>query len=91
MSRICELTGKRPLKGHKGSHANNKTKRKFLPGIKKIKFKSELLKKNINFNVTNAALRTVDYKGGIDKFLKKAKAYQLSKKAKKFKNIILTK
>ncbi len=91
MTRICELTGKRPLKGHKVSHANNKTKRKFLPGIKKIKFKSELLKKNINFNVSNAALRTVDFKGGIDKFLKNAKAYQLSKKAKKFKNKILTK
>ena len=62
MSRKCELTGKRPLKGHKVSHANNKTKRKFLPGIKKVRFKSDLLKRNINFNVSNAALRTVDYK-----------------------------
>ena len=91
MTRKCELTGKRPLKGHKVSHANNKTKRKFLPGIKKVKFKSDLLKRNINFNVSNAALRTVDYKGGIDKFLKKAKAYQLSNKAKKIKSKILSK
>ncbi len=91
MSRKCELTGKRPLKGHKVSHANNKTKRKFLPGIKKVRFKSDLLKRNINFNVSNAALRTVDYKRGIDKFLKKAKTYQLSNKAKKIKSKILSK
>tara|TARA_B100000579_G_C22568050_1_gene727590 strand:- start:16 stop:291 length:276 start_codon:yes stop_codon:yes gene_type:complete len=91
MTRICELTGKRPLKGHKVSHANNKTKRRFLPGIKKISFRSDILKKSINLNVSNSALRTVDYKGGIDKFLKKAKAYQLSKKAKKIRNKIITK
>ena len=45
MTRICELTGKRPLKGHRVSHANNKTKRRFLPGIKKVSFKSDFLKK----------------------------------------------
>ena len=91
MTRKCELTRKRPLKGHKVSHANNKTKRKFLPGIKKVRFKSDLLKRNINFNVSNAALRTVDYKGGIDKFLKKARTYQLSNRAKKIKSKILSK
>ncbi len=91
MTRICELTGKKPLKGHKVSHANNKTKRRFLPGIKKISFKSEILKKNINLNVSNSALRTVDYKGGIDKFLKNVKSYKLSKRAKKLKSKILNK
>ena len=91
MTRICELTGNKPLKGHKVSHANNKTKRRFLPGIKKISFKSEILKKNINLNVSNSALRTVDYKGGIDKFLKNVKSYKLSKRAKKLKSKILNK
>ena len=91
MSRICELTGKKPAKGHNVSHANNKTKRRFLPGIKKIKFKSDLLKKNIKFTVSNAALRTVDYKGGIDKFLKSAKSFKLSKKAKKLRIKIISK
>ncbi len=91
MTRICELTGKRPLKAHRVSHANNKKKRRFLPGIKKVTFKSDLLKKNINFNVSNSALRTVDYKGGIDKFLKNTKAHQLSKKARKLRNRIITK
>ncbi len=91
MSRICELTGKKPAKGHNVSHANNKTKRRFLPGIKKVKFKSDLLKKNIKFNVSNSALRTVDYKGGIDKFLKSAKSFRLSKKAKKLRIKIISK
>ncbi len=91
MTRICELTGKRPLKGHRVSHANNKTKRRFLPSIKKVTFKSDFLKKNVSLNVSNSALRTVDYKGGIDKFLKKAKANKLSKKAKKIRSKIITK
>ncbi len=91
MSKICELTGKKPAKGHNVSHANNKTKRRFLPGIKKVKFKSDLLKKSIKFNVSNSALRTVDYKGGIDKFLKSAKSFRLSKKAKKLKIRIISK
>ena len=43
MAKKCELTGKNPMKGHKVSHANNKTKRRFLPNLKKVKFKSEVL------------------------------------------------
>ena len=91
MSRKCELTGKSPLKGHKVSHANNKMKRKFFPNIKNVTFKSDILKKNIRFNVSNAALRTVDYKGGIDFYLKTVKSFKLSLKAKKFKNQIIAK
>ena len=85
MSKRCELTGKSPLKGHNVSHSNNKTKRKFFPNLKKVSFKSDILKKNIRLNVTNSALRTVDFKGGLDKFLKNAKNKNLSKKAKKIK------
>ena len=91
MSNKCELTGKRPLKGHNDSHANNKTKRKFNPSIKKIKFKSDILKKKITLKVSNAALRTVDFKGGIDKFLSSAKALKLSKRAKKYRSKIVLK
>jgi len=91
MTKKCELTGKRPLKGHNVSHANNKTKRKFNPGIKKIKFKSDILKKNITLKVSNAALRTVDFKGGIDKFLQSAKVFKLSKRAKKYRSKIALK
>tara|TARA_B100000029_G_C17279751_1_gene853011 strand:- start:437 stop:715 length:279 start_codon:yes stop_codon:yes gene_type:complete len=89
MSKRCELTGKSPLKGHNVSHSNNKTKRKFFPNLKKVSFKSDILKKNIRLNVTNSALRTVDFKGGLDKFLKNAKNKNLSKKAKKIKISII--
>ena len=91
MSKKCELTGKSPLKGHKVSHANNKAKRKFFPNLKKITFKSEVLRRNIKLHVSNAALRTVDYKGGLDNFLKTVKIHKLSKKAKGLKNQIITK
>ena len=91
MSKRCELTGKSPLKGHNVSHSNNKTKRRFLPNLKKVVFKSDILKKNIRLTVTNSALRTVDFKGGIDKFLKSTKSFKLSRKARKFRSEIISK
>ena len=91
MSRKCELTGKGPLKGHRVSHANNKMKRKFFPNIKNVTFKSGILKRNIKLSVTNAALRTVEYKGGLDLYLKSVKAFKLSPKAKKLKAKIISK
>ncbi len=56
MSKKCELTGKIPLKGHNVSHANNKTKRRFLPNLKKVKFTSELLKRSMKLTVSNSGL-----------------------------------
>ena len=91
MSKKCELTGKSPLKGHKVSHANNKTKRKFFPNLRKVTFKSDILKRNVRLKVSNAALRTVDYKGGLDFYLKSVKSFKLSSKAKKLKNQIIAK
>ena len=91
MSKRCELTGKSPLKGHNVSHSNNKTKRRFLPNLKKVTFKSEKLNKNISLSVSNSALRTVDFKGGLDKFLKTAKNKNLSKRVKKIKISIVSK
>ena len=91
MSKRCELTGKSPLKGHKVSHANNKMKRKFLPNLKRVNFRSDVLKRNIRLNVSNSALRSVDYKGGLDFYLKSVKSFKLSAKAKKLKNKITAK
>ena len=91
MSKKCELTGKSPLKGHRVSHANNKAKRKFFPNLKNVTFKSEILKRNVRLNVSNAALRTVDNKGGIDPYLKSVKAFKLSLRAKKLKKKIIAK
>ena len=91
MSKRCELTGVSPLKGNNVSHANNKTKKRFLPNLKKITFKSDALKRNIRLNVTSSALRTVDFKVGLDKFLKTAKTKNLSKRVKKIKLSITAK
>tara|TARA_B100001250_G_scaffold176026_1_gene151328 strand:- start:61 stop:342 length:282 start_codon:yes stop_codon:yes gene_type:complete len=91
MTKKCELTGKIPLKGHKVSHANNKTKRRFLPNLKKVKFTSDILKRNLRLNVSNAAVRSVDKKGSIDQFLKDAKKRNLSPRLKKIKKTILFK
>ena len=85
MSKWCELTGVSPLKGHNVSHSNNKTKRRFLPNLKKVTFKSDKLKKNITLKVTNAAVRSVDFKGGLDQYLISAKKQKLSRKAQKLK------
>ena len=90
MSKKCELTGKIPLKGHKVSHANNKTKRRFLPNLKKVKFKSEILNKNLRLTVSNAGVRSVDKKGGFDQFIKSAKKRDLSLRLKKLKKSLLS-
>ena len=91
MSKKCELTGKTPLKGHNVSHANNKTKRRFLPNLKKVKFTSKILKRNLRLNVSNAAVRSVDKKGSFDLFLKDVKSKNLSSRLKKIKKTILAK
>tara|TARA_B100000686_G_C16583699_1_gene859543 strand:- start:637 stop:915 length:279 start_codon:yes stop_codon:yes gene_type:complete len=91
MSKKCELTGTKPLKGHNVSHSNNKTKRRFIPNLKKVSFKSDILKRNIRLSVTNAALRTVDFKGGLDSYLMTAKKNKLSKKVQKIRSSIVAK
>ena len=91
MSKKCELTGKIPLKGHKVSHANNKTKRRFLPNLKKVKFKSDLLKRTLRLTVSNVGVRSVDKKGGFDQFIKNAKSRNLSLRLRKIKKNLLSK
>ena len=91
MSKKCELTGKSPLKGHNVSHANNKTKRRFLPNLKKVNFKSEILKKSLKLTVSNAGVRSVDKKGSFDEFMKSVKSKYLSPRLKKLKKSLLFK
>jgi large subunit ribosomal protein L28 len=69
MSRVCQITGKGPLVGNSVSHANNKTKRRFLPNLQESSFYSDALKKNIKVKTTTHGIRTVEHKGGIDNFL----------------------
>ena len=91
MSKKCELTGKIPMKGHNVSHANNKTKRRFLPNLKKVKFTSEILKRSLKLTVSNAGIRSVDKKGTFDLFLKSVKNKDLSPRLKKLKKSLLIK
>ncbi len=91
MSKKCELTGKSPLKGHNVSHANNKTKRRFLPNLKKVNFKSEILKKSLKLTVSNAGVRSVDKKGSFDEFIKSTKSKYLSPRLKKLKKSLISK
>jgi len=81
MSRRCELTGKAVLSGHKVSHANNKTKRRFLPNLCEVTLISETLGRSFALRVTAHALRSVEHRGGLDAFLLKARDGDLSERA----------
>ena len=73
MARVCQLTGKKPMSGNNVSHANNKTKRRFLPNLQNRKFWVETENRWVSMKITNAALRTID-KLGIDVIVKKMRA-----------------
>ena len=88
MSRRCELTGKGPMSGNNVSHANNKTRRRFLPNLNDVSLQSEALGRTFKFRISAAALRTVDHRGGLDAFLAKAKDTELSPAALKVKKEI---
>ena len=81
MSRSCELTGKGVQSGNNVSHANNKTKRKFLPNLCNVTLISDVLGQRFRLRVSAAALRSVEHRGGLDAFLLKANAEELSPKA----------
>lgn len=78
MSRRCELTGKGPLVGHKVSHSNIKTKRRFLPNLVNVTLASESLGRSVRLRISTNALKSVDHRGGLDAFLKKARDTDLS-------------
>ncbi len=63
MARVCQVTGKRPMVGHHVSHANNKTKRRFMPNLQYRRFWVESENRWVRLRLTNAALRTIDKKG----------------------------
>jgi large subunit ribosomal protein L28 len=88
MSRVCELTGKGPMSGNTISHANNKTRRRFLPNLNEVTLISDILGQSFKLRVSSAALRTVDHRGGLDAFLAKADDSELSSAALKIKKDI---
>jgi large subunit ribosomal protein L28 len=85
MSRVCELSGKGPMSGNTVSHANNRSRRRFLPNLNDVTLISDVLGQSFSLRISAAALRTVDHRGGFDAFLVKAKDTELSPKALKIK------
>ncbi len=88
MSRRCELTGKGPMVGNNVSHANNKSKRRFLPNLNEVSLTSDALGETHKLRISASALRSVDHRGGLDAFLAKADDADLSTKALKIKRDI---
>ena len=91
MSRICELTGKGRQVGNNVSHANNKTKRTFLPNLQNVTLISESLEKSIKLRVSTHGLRSVEHVGGLDNWLAKTGDDKLSLKARRLKREIAKK
>jgi len=91
MSRRCDLTGKAAQTGHKVSHSNRKTKRRFLPNLCNVTMISDALGRSVKLRVSANALRTIDHRGGLDAFLVKAKDTELSPRALEIKRQIAKK
>jgi large subunit ribosomal protein L28 len=81
MSRRCELTGKSAQTGHKVSHSNIKTKRRFLPNLLNVTLLSDSLGRSVRLRISANALKSVDRRGGLDAYLIKARAEELSERA----------
>ena len=85
MARRCELTGKGVMTGNNVSHANNRTRRRFLPNLNNVTLISDMLGESISFKVSADGLRTVEHRGGLDAYLLKQADADLSHKAQKIK------
>ena len=88
MSRVCELSGKGPMTGNNISHANNKTRRRFLPNLNEVTLLSDALGQSFKLRISAYALRSVDHRGGLDAYLLKARDVELSDRALKIKREI---
>ena len=88
MARRCELTGKAVLTGHNVSHANNKTKRRYLPNLCAVHLISDAMGQSYGFTISAQALKSVEHRGGLDAFLVKARDEELSLKARRIKHQI---
>ncbi len=91
MSRICELTGKGRLVGNNVSHANNKTKKTFLPNLQNVTLMSESLGTGVRLRVSTHGLRSVEHVGGLDNWLAKSSDADLSLRARRLKRDIAKK
>lgn len=91
MSRTCELTGKSVQYGNNVSHANNKTRRRFLPNLCNVTLMSDALGRSYSLRVSANALRSVEHRGGLDSFLAKSDEKELSQRVRLLKRLIAKK
>jgi large subunit ribosomal protein L28 len=91
MSWRCELTGKSPMVGHKVSHSNIKTKRRFLPNLLNVTLASDALGRSVRLRICANALKSVDHRGGLDAYLIKARDTDLSPRALELKRQVTKK
>ena len=89
MARRCELTGKGVMTGNNVSHANNKTRRRFLPNLRSQRLYSETLRESIRLRITAHALRTVEHRGGLDGFLLASRDHELSGELRRLKRRVV--
>jgi len=91
MARRCELTGKAVLVGNNVSHANNKSRRRFLPNLKQVSLLSDVLGRTVKLRISTSALRSVEHRGGLDAFLVKAREEELSPRARDLRKDVIAK
>jgi large subunit ribosomal protein L28 len=89
MAKRCQLTGKGVMSGNNVSHANNRTRRRFLPNLQNTSMLSEALNRKVSLRVSTGAMRTVEKHGGLDAFLLQARNKELAEEAQKLKREIV--
>ena len=89
MSKRCQITGKGVMTGNNVSHANNKTRRRFLPNLQHTSMASEILGRNVSLRVSVSAIRTIEKHGGLNAFLLQARNAELADEARALKKEIL--
>ena len=89
MAKRCQITGKTVMSGNNVSHANNRTRRRFLPNLQATTMQSEILGRSLKLRVSTSAIRTVEKHGGIDSFLIQAKNSELAEEARAIKSEII--
>ena len=86
MSRRCAVTGKRVLVGNNVSHANNKTRRRFLPNLQNVTLMSESLGEKVRMRISTTGIRTIERRGGLDAYLLGTPAARLDSKTRRLKH-----
>lgn len=89
MAKRCQITGKTVMSGNNVSHANNRTRRRFLPNLQVTTMQSDILGRSLKLRVSTSAIRTVEKHGGIDPFLIQARNSELAEEARAIKSEIL--